>query len=109
MCVRMQAQRRGRASSLDLSFQHASNSLPFCSSRRNRKKSRTRHDRRNRERKGATWDFFKRAEGSVMHLLSAADFIQFNNLDGGRIVEITKGRINEGQVPILPDSQHGKI
>ena len=39
----------------------------------------------------------------------STDFIQFDNLNGLRIVEVTKRRVDKREMPILSDSEYSKV
>lgn len=55
------------------------------------------------------WHVVKSRKALVVHLLAAADIVQFDDLDVVRVIKIGDGRIVEGNMPVDPDAQDHRI
>src|SRR6266498_4422451 len=109
MRVRVSAQDGGRTSGRHGALDSAFDCLPFSRPRHNCKQPRTSHNGWNRQRQSVARDVLNRCERTVVYLLRAAYVVKLDYFHSLRIVEIAAGWINEGQMTILADAQHGEI
>ena len=100
----MPPQRRRRTRFHDRPFQRRSHRRALVRPVDKHQRARHPQKKRHRQRQRARRHILQPRKRSIVHLLHAADFVELHRPHVARIVKIAYRRIDERQMPVLPDS-----
>ena len=99
----------GRAAGLHRPGQHLAHDVRLVISRGHAKKFSGGAQLRDTDGQGVLGHGMDVGEMSLIHLLLAADCVQFDDFDGVRVIEMSHGRIVKGEVSVVADAEEAQV